>query len=143
MNELQHLSHRILVIADHPCPCPALADEVAGRALPDAADVFVVAPALNSRLRTWTSDVDAAWRQAGERARLAVDELRNRGVSAHGTVGDTSPLMAIEDALADFEATEIVIATHSRTKAHWLERGLIPKATARFGLPITEFAADA
>jgi hypothetical protein len=143
MNALQHPSHRILVIADNPCPCPALADEVAGRALPDAADVVVVAPALNSRLRSWTSDVDAALAQAGERARLAVEALRERGVSARGSIGDSSPLMAIEDALAEFEATEIVIATHPRTKAHWLERGLIPKATARFGLPVTEFAADA
>jgi hypothetical protein len=142
MSELQHPSHRILVIADNPCPCPALADEVAGRALPDAADVVVVAPALNSRLRNWTSDVDAAWRLAQERAQLAVDALRARGVSARGKVGDTSPLMAIEDALAEFPASEIVIATHPRTQAHWLERGLIRKATARFDVPITEFVAE-
>jgi len=142
MNELEQPSRRILVIANPPCPCPALADEVARRALASPADVVVVAPALNSRLRHMASDVDQAVVQADERVRLAVGELRDRGVSARGTVGDTNPVMAIEDALADFPATEIVIATHPRTESHWLERGLIRKAAARFEAPITEFVSD-
>jgi hypothetical protein len=103
--------------------------------------VVVVAPALNSRLRHFGSDEDAAVVQAHQRARLAVGELRDRGVSARGTVGDTNPVMAIEDALADFPATEIVIATHPRAESHWLERGLIRKAAARFEVPITELVS--
>jgi len=135
-------SRRILVIANPPCPCPELADDVARRALARPADVVVVAPALNSRLRHWASDVDAAVVQAHERVELAVSELSDRGVSANGTVGDSDPLMAIDDALADFPATEIVIATHPRAESHWLERGLVRKAAARFEVPITEFTAD-
>ncbi|HEX4719141.1 MAG TPA: hypothetical protein VH300_11460 [Thermoleophilaceae bacterium] len=141
MNDVEQPSRRILVIANPPCPCPALADEVARRALASPADVVVVAPALNSRLRHWVSDVDAAVVQADERVRLAVGELRERGVSARGAAGDTDPVMAIEDALADFSATEIVIATHPRADLHWLERGLIRKAAARFELPVTEVVA--
>jgi hypothetical protein len=143
MNELEHPSRRILVIANPPCPCPTLADEVARRALARPTDVVVVAPALNSPLRHLVSDVDAAVVRAHERVRLAVDEVRDRGVSARGTVGDTNPVMAIEDALADFPATEIVIATHPRADSHWLERGLIRKAADRFELPITELVSDA
>jgi hypothetical protein len=142
MNELEHASRRILVIANRPCPCPALADEVARRVLATPADVVVVAPALNSRLRHLASDVDAAVVRARERVQLAVAELRDRGVSASGTVGDTDPVMAIDDALAGFPATEIVIATHPRAHSHWLERGLIRKAAARFDVPITELVAD-
>jgi GABA permease len=141
MHEVEQSSRHILVIANQPCPCPTLADEVARRALASPADVVVVAPALNSRLRHLVSDVDGAVLQARERAQLAVGELRARGVAASGTVGDTDPVMAIEDALADFPATEIVIATFPHTRSHWLERGLMEKAAARFDVPITEFVA--
>jgi hypothetical protein len=142
MIEAQQSSRRILVIANPPCPCPSLADEVARRALASPADVVVVAPALNSRLRHLVSDVDGAVMKARERAGLAVDALHERGVDARGTVGDSNPVMAIEDALADFPATEIVIATHPRTKSHWLERGLMAKAAARFDVPITELVTE-
>jgi hypothetical protein len=142
MNEPADTNRHILVIANPPCPCPALVDEVAQRAAADQADVMVVAPALNSRLRHLVSDVDAAVVRADERARLAVSELQDRGVNVRGTVGDTDPVLAIEDALADYPATEIVIATHARADAHWLERRLIPKATARFAVPITQFVAE-
>lgn len=142
MNELEQHGRRILVIANPPCPCPALADEVARRVLAGPADVVVVSPALNSRLRDWVSDVDAAMGQAQERVRLAVDELRDRGVNARGMVGDTNPVMAIEDALTGFPATEILIATRPPAKAHRLERGLMRKAEARFDMPIAEFVSD-
>lgn len=137
MSNAEQPATRILVIANRTCPCDALADEVAWRAHDVSAEVFVVAPALNSLLRHLTSDVDAALTRAQERVDRAVAQLRNRGLTAHGHVGDTNPLLAIEDALAVYPATEIVIATHPAGQSHWLERGLIEKAKARFGVPIT------
>ncbi|HEX6651109.1 MAG TPA: hypothetical protein VF072_00065 [Thermoleophilaceae bacterium] len=94
--------HGILVIANRTCPCPALVDEIAGRVNNTPTPVLVVAPALNSRLRHWVSDVDGAVAQARNRARFAVAELRERGVTARGEVGDSNPLVAIADALAGF-----------------------------------------
>ena len=131
----------ILVIANRTCPCPTLVDEVARRASNTPTAVLVVAPALNSRLRHWVSDVDDAVARARERVRFAVAELRERGVSARGEVGDANPLLAITDALADFRASEIVIATHPEGQSNWLERRLIEKATARFDLPITHLVS--
>jgi GABA permease len=141
MNELEHPNHRILVIANAPCPCPMLSDEVARRALERPTDVVVVAPALNSRLRHLVSDMDEAVVQAQERLEVVVTELRDRDVSARGDVGDTNPILAIADALAYFPATEIMIATHPRGESHWLERRLIEKARARFDVPITELVS--
>jgi hypothetical protein len=132
----------ILVIANRTCPCPTLVDEVARRASDTPAAVLVVAPALNSRLRHWVSDIDDAVDQARDRVRFAVAELRERGVSARGEVGDANPLLAIADALAGFPASEIVIATHPEGQSNWLERGLIEKATARFDLPITHLVSS-
>ena len=78
----------------------------------DDADVLVVAPALNSRLRRWTSDEDGARRRAAARAEAFVERLRSHGVHAEGRVGDGDPVQAIADTLATFPADEIVIAAH-------------------------------
>ena len=137
MNSTAHSEQRILVVANRTCPCDALADEVASRARGDSAEVLVVAPALNSLLRHLASDVDAAVIRAQERVNRAVAQLRNRGLSVRGHVGDANPLLAIGDALVDYSATEIVIATHPAGRSYWLERGLIKKARARFDLPVT------
>ena len=142
LNNLNNSEQRILVIANRTCPCDALADEVASRARDASADVLVVAPALNSLLRHLTSDVDAAVMRAQERVDRAVAQLRNRGLRARGYVGDTNPLLAIEDALADYSATEIVIATHPPGQSHWLERGLIKSAKARFDVPVTHIVSS-
>ena len=85
-----------------------------------AADVLVVAPALNSRLRHWVSDEDAARRRA------------------EGRVGDADPLLAIADALSMFPADEIVIAAGD---ANRLVDKLAAQARKRFALP-TSLAAE-
>jgi GABA permease len=142
MNTVRQPRHAILVIANRTRPCPTLVDEVARRAINTPAEVLVVAPALNSRLRHWVSDIDDAVAQAHDRVGFAVAELRARGVSARGEVGDSNPLLAIADALAGFPASEIVVATHPEGQSNWLERGLIEKATARFDLPITHLLSS-
>ena len=118
-----------------------LIDEVARRAGDTPTDVLVVAPALNSRLRHWVSDVDGAVARAHDRVELAVGELRERGIAARGHVGDSDPMVAIADALADFSASEIVIATHPPGESNWLERGLIANASSRFDIPVTHLVS--
>ena len=133
---------RFLVVANRTCPCPTLADEVARRASAAPAEVLVVAPALNSRLRHWVSDVDAAVAQARDRLGQAIAALHERGVAARGEIGDANPLLAIADALADFPADEIVIATLPASRSNWIERGLVEKARARFDVPIAHLVSS-
>ena len=131
----------ILVVANRTCPCPMLLDEVARRASDAPVDVLVVVPALNSRLRHWLSDIDDAVARAHDRLAVALADLRTRGVSARGEVGDANPLVAIDDALAHFPASAIVIATLPPGQSNWLERGLLDKARARFGVPVTHLVS--
>ena len=57
--------HRVLVIANRTCPCPALLEEVARRVEDhEQIAVLLVAPALNSRLRHYVSDIDPAVAEA-------------------------------------------------------------------------------
>jgi nucleotide-binding universal stress UspA family protein len=99
------------------------------------AEVLVVAPALNSRLRHWFSDDGAARRNAEERAAACVDRLERAGVRAQSRIGDADPLQAIADALPTFAADEIVIAAHPEGP-HALADRLASRARERFALPI-------
>ena len=127
---------RILVIANRTCPCSALQDEIRDRA-DDCGDVLIVAPALNGRLKHWVSDTDEAVVAAKERLAAAIESLRACGVAAEGRVGDSVPAHAIEDALVEFPADELIIATHPAPHSHWLEDGLLDWARASFDGPVT------
>lgn len=130
----------ILVIANRTCECPALHEDIASRAAPGA-EVLVVAPALNSRVRHWVSDSDGAVKAARERLASAVQELQVRGVNARGEVGDAEPLHAIADALVGFKAEQILLSTHPPGKSHWLEKGLVEQAQERFEAPVTHLVS--
>ena len=94
------------------------------------ANVFVVAPALNSRLRRWVSDEDRARRRAADRLHAYLDRLDQHGVHAEGRVGDADPLLAIADALVTFPADEIVIVADAIPLAEQLVR----RARKRFSV---------
>lgn len=99
------------------------------------AEVLVVAPALNSWLRHWVSDEDAARTRAEERVAAWLDRFERSGVHAQGRVGDADPLQAIADALPTFPADEIVIAGQSERSTR-LSDELVARARRRFDLPV-------
>jgi hypothetical protein len=104
-------------------------------AVPTGVNVLVVAPALNSRLRHWLSDEDAARLRAKERAAAHVERLERSGAHAEGRVGDADPLLAIADALRTFAADEIVVAGGLERSSRLAER-LTSRASRRFALPV-------
>jgi nucleotide-binding universal stress UspA family protein len=126
--ERQHVSRRILLVANEP---------VVGMHLPDVVDaeVVVVAPALIGRLGYWTGDDRRSRRDAEERLELSLESLRESGVKARGRVGDPDPLQAIEDALSEFDADAIVVATHSEGRSNWLASDIVGRAQRRFSRP--------
>jgi len=75
--------HRILVVANRTCPCPALRDEIRDRSREHAAaEVLIVSPALNSsKLAHWVSDTDGALEEA--EGRLTEPLARARPSTAH------------------------------------------------------------
>lgn len=130
----------VLLVANRTCPCPDVLDDVRRRS-GAGGRVRIVAPALNSRLRHWVSDSDAALRAAGDRLEQALGWLADEGVDAVGEVGDADPLVAIEDVLANFPATVIVISTHPAGSSNWLERDLVRRAEDRFDLPVVHLVS--
>jgi nucleotide-binding universal stress UspA family protein len=104
--------------------------------------VLVVCPALNSPIRHWASDEDAARAEAQERLEQTLARLREAGVNAQGEVGDSEPLQAIEDGIRTFGPDELIISTHPEGRSNWLEKGVVSGARERFALPITHVVVD-
>jgi GABA permease len=135
-------NHHLLVVANETVEGSVLVDTVRDIALSRGAHVFVVAPALNSRLRHWMSDSDYAHSAAQQRLENTLARLQAAGVRASGEVGDADPLRAMEDAIHIFPADEIVIGTHPEERSNWLAHDLVARACARFELPVAHVVVD-
>jgi GABA permease len=135
-------THHILVVANETVEGTALVEAVRDMALSHDADVVVVAPALNTRLRHWMSDSDGAHHAAAQRLEGCVDRLRDAGVRVTGHVGDADPMRAIEDATRLFPADEIVIGTHPEERSNWLAHDLVARACAQFDVPVLHIVVD-
>ena len=110
------------------------------RALIDtASEVMVIAPTLPSRLQWLMSDTDRATERADERLRVVLGHLDDFGAKSAGRVGSDEPLIALDDAVREFEPAHILIALRPAERAGWQERGLIDEVLVRFGLPVTVF----
>jgi hypothetical protein len=133
---------RILVVANETVGGGALLDEIRRRSEGVNEHVLVVVPALNSPLKTWTSDEDGAREAAQRRLEDSLSSMRAFGIEANGEVGDSDPLQAIEDAIRTFAPDELIISTHPPERSHWLERGVVAGARERFALPVTHVVVD-
>jgi GABA permease len=143
---LEHFGHpderRVLVVANETVGGEELMQVIGDLALTGETEFFVVAPALNSRLKTWTSDEDGARAAAQRRLDSTLTRLASIGIGARGTVGDLDPLVAVEDAVRTFHPDEVVISTHPPGRSHWLERGVVQAVRERFELPVKHVVVD-
>jgi len=133
---------RILVIANETVGGDELLALLGTKSIDVDEQVLLVCPALNSRVRTWTSDEDPARADAQARLDASLTRLADAGVSARGEIGDGDPLQALEDALREFPADEIVVSTHPPGRSHWLEQGVVEQARQRYDVPITHVVVD-
>jgi GABA permease len=137
-------AYRLLVVANQTVAGRALLEEVRHRCEGRKSEVFVVVPALaSSRLDHLAHDVDGAIAEAGERLGSSLEAMSAAGLSARGQVGDHhDPNVAIEDALREFAADELVISTHPPERSKWLERGVVERARREVPLPVTHVIVD-
>jgi hypothetical protein len=128
---------RLLVVADEHCGSPALWQEIYAR-LVGAVAVHLVVPVRVSHLHYLTNDEREESRDAEDRARLAIELLRQRGVSVTGGVGSDDPLESMTDALGSFPATRVLLATSTEEDSYWMEQGLLAKARASTPLQVDQ-----
>jgi hypothetical protein len=133
---------RVLVIANETVAGDELLEAIRALAAKAPTRVLVVCPALNSPVRHWVSDEDAAREAAAGRLEASLAAMRAAGIDATGEIGDGDPLQAIADALRTFAPDELVISTHPAGRSHWLERGVVEGAHERFALPVRHVVVD-
>jgi len=130
----------ILVVATVSVEGDAAVDAIrAALGEPDeaASEVLVLAPALNSRLSHWASDLGRARVEAQERLAVSVAELAKAGVGARGVVGDSDSIQAVEDTLRSFPAREVVFVTDGRAAR------LVTEVRRRLDRPVVSVAPTA
>ena len=104
----------------------------------DDARVLVVSPAVNeSPLAFWMSDADEAIEDADEAGAETAVGLRDDGVAANSTTGESEPLLALQDALATFPADRIVIFVRDEDDQRYREDDISGEAQRRFDVPVT------
>ena len=125
---------RVLVVANETVRGEELLSTISTLALIERTQFLVVCPALNSRLKTFTSDEDPAREAAQARLDVTLARLASVGIEAQGEVGDGDPLVAVDDADAnvrperdrhlDTSAGEVELARarHRRVRPRALRR---------------------
>jgi hypothetical protein len=128
---------KLLLITDDPAAEANLRENLEGIADGDELDLKVVAPLRPaSTLDLVTGDIDDAKAGAEERAAGAAAESASADAvtSTDAKVGDADQLLAIGDALAEFEADRIVLVDPD-------DEELAAAARERYGLPVSELSA--
>jgi GABA permease len=144
----EHVEHvggpderRVLVVANETVGSDEVLSAMSARALTETTTFLVVCPAVTSGLKAWANDEDPARLAAQERLDEMLSRLASVGIDARGEVGDSDPLVAIEDAVRTFHPDEIVISTHPPGRSRWHEGGVVEAARARFDVPVDHIVA--
>jgi hypothetical protein len=129
---------RVLVVAGIAVDASQLGRELD---LEAGAELKVVAPIEpGSDLDLVAGDVDDSIAAAEQRAADAAADVE--GATAAEVVesesGEADPLLAIEDALATFEASQIVLVAGLADESAWSQPDLAEEIRDRFGLPVRE-----
>ena len=129
---------KLLVLATDPVDADGVRAALPDEDL-DGAEVLVVSPAVNeSAVAFWVSDSDEAIADAESTAEQTAAELRGRGARARATTGESEPLLALQDALATFQADRVVVFVRDEDAARYREDDVVGEAERRFGVPVTE-----
>ena len=125
----------VLVITSIERPLAALREALGD----DVDELRVVVPAVKQSRLQWLTNADDDAREEAEEAAGFIDDATPEGVRAEA--GDSDPLQAAEDALAAFDADELVVVTRPDEEATWLEEGRAADIERSFpGLKVTRLA---
>jgi hypothetical protein len=134
------MGKKIIALVSEPISGGALKSAVGSDA--EDAEVLVVAPALNSKFKFLTSDPDDAIARAEQVQEETVERLDEAGIDAAGDIGESDPLLALQDALQTYDADEIVLCMHGENGRNWQEEGVVEEARERFGKPVKQLVVE-
>jgi hypothetical protein len=103
----------------------------------EGAEVLVLTPAVvDSPLKFWVSDIDAARVSAKATADELASEFEDAGASVEGQVGDADPRMAIEDAMRTFDPDRVLVVKHPSDDEAYREDSLTDHLIETVDVPV-------
>jgi len=135
---------RLLLVVIEPLDEPAAVETVraAAQAAGAESEVLVMAPALNTPLAHWASDLGRSRLDAQRKLVLTIGALAAAEVEARGRVGDPDPLQAVEDTLREFAADEVIVVLPEDSNRR-ATRELVGELRRRLDLPVHPLVAGA
>jgi hypothetical protein len=131
----------VLVVAHQTAANAALLEAVHERAQRGPVRFHMVVPRQAHGMHKVVDPIDAGEGEANAVLAAALPRLSQAaGQEVTGSVGDSEPLMAIQDAVNLGHYDEIIISTLPLGISRWLKLDLISKTKA-IGLPVTHVAA--
>jgi hypothetical protein len=128
---------QVLVVAHQTAATPALLDAVRERAGRGPARFHLVVPRMPHGMHKVVDPQDVGAGEAQEVLDAALPRLSEAaGTPVTGALGDSEPLMAIQDAINLSHFDEIIISTLPLGVSRWLKLDLVSKARG-LGLPVT------
>jgi hypothetical protein len=132
----------VLIVAHQTAATTPLLDAVRERAGRSPAKFHLVVPSRPHGLDKVMDPADHGHEEARRAMEDALPKLTDAaGQQVTGEVGDSEPLMAIQDAITRDGYDEIIISTLPLGVSRWLHLDLISKARA-LGLPVTHVLAE-
>jgi hypothetical protein len=132
----------VLVMANETIGGEKLLDAIRERAARgDDVRFHVVVPQTRPRHGNVIYD-DVVRDSAQVRVDLALEFMRNEGISGSGEVGDQDPMNAAKDAIAAEGLDEVIISTLPAESSGWLRRDLPERLREETGLPVEHVVVD-
>ena len=85
-------------------------------------ELRVVVPVVRQSRLQWLTNADDQVREEAEGAAARLGRALP-SKETQSTAGDSDPLLAVQDALREFAADEVVVVTRPDEEASWLEEG--------------------
>jgi hypothetical protein len=125
---------RILVVANKTAESPELLEAMKAKGTEH--EYLLVVPASGGVLEK-AADPDAAREHTEPHLEAALEQMRSHGFNVNGTVGDSDPVAAVQDAANFNQFDEVIISTLPLRVSKWVKLDLPSKAQRATGLPVT------
>jgi hypothetical protein len=125
---------RILVVANKTAESQDLLDALKAKGTEH--EYVLVVPAGGGALEK-AADPDAARDHTQPHLEAALEKMRAEGFTVEGSVGDSDPVAAVQDAANFGTFDEVIISTLPTRASKWMKLDLPSKAQRATGLPVT------
>jgi hypothetical protein len=129
---------KLLVIANRTIECEEIGDAILERAKAGPVQVTLVAPASSG-----PSSMRARRMETAQRLERTVQRLSEAGVPVEGIVGDTDPLVAVQDAWDPRRFDEVIVVTQPTGISRWMAADLPHRVERLTAARVTHVVAAA